>query len=119
MSDVEFLPDAANLDFVEQLYAEYLSDPSRVAPEWQRYFQQLGTGGAAVAKGPSVRPTSIFHGGRATVVTDDEQTALWQHRVDLLIRAYRVRGHIAARVDPLSDFVPYAPELDPQYYGFT
>lgn len=119
MSVPEFLPDAANLDYAEQLYAEYLNDPARVPPEWQRYFQQLGNGGAAVARGPSYRPPSIFHGGRATVVTDDEQTALWQHRVDRLIRAYRVRGHIAARVDPLSDTVPYVPELDPQYYGFT
>ncbi len=43
---------------------------------------------------------------------------LLQHRVDRLVRAYRERGHIQARVDPLSQTVHYVPELDPQYYGF-
>ena len=43
---------------------------------------------------------------------------LLQHRVDRLIRAYRERGHIQARIDPLSQNSRYVPELDPQYYGF-
>ena len=43
---------------------------------------------------------------------------LLQHRADRLIRAYRERGHIQAKVDPLVQNVRYVPELDPQYYGF-
>lgn len=43
---------------------------------------------------------------------------LLQHRVDRLIRAFRERGHIQSRIDPLSQSVRYVPELDPQYYGF-
>jgi len=38
----------------------------------------------------------------------------------MMIRAYRMRGHLAANVDPLglTDFGPQ-PELDPATYGFT
>jgi 2-oxoglutarate dehydrogenase E1 component len=38
----------------------------------------------------------------------------------MLIRAYRMRGHLAADLDPLklTDFGPQ-PELDPASYGFT
>ncbi len=45
--------------------------------------------------------------------------ALLQDRVDQLVRAYRVRGHLVANIDPLGMPRPHLPELDPEYYGFT
>ena len=45
--------------------------------------------------------------------------ALLQDRVDQLVRAYRVRGHMIAAIDPLGLPRPSQPELDPEYYGFT
>ena len=42
-----------------------------------------------------------------------------QDRVDQLIRAYRVRGHLIARLDPLGRDAGHFPELDPGYYGLT
>ena len=42
-----------------------------------------------------------------------------QDRVDQMIRAYRVRGHVMAHTDPLAMPQPYQPELDPSFYGFT
>ena len=44
--------------------------------------------------------------------TDD--LAVLQDRVDQLIRAYRVRGHMVANVDPLGRPRPQLPELDPR-----
>ncbi len=41
-----------------------------------------------------------------------------QDKVDQLIRAYRVRGHLLAELDPLGRTKPPYPELDPAYYGF-
>ncbi|WP_273690517.1 2-oxoglutarate dehydrogenase E1 component [Ketogulonicigenium vulgare] len=41
-------------------------------------------------------------------------------RALMLIRAYRIRGHLAADLDPLGmQAKPYYPELDPASYGFT
>ncbi len=41
-------------------------------------------------------------------------------RALMLIRAYRVRGHLEAKLDPLGQQVPrHHPELDPATYGFT
>ena len=50
---------------------------------------------------------------------DKWHMAVLQDRVDQLVRAYRVRGHIggAARSAGLS--APDLPELDPAFYGFT
>ncbi len=41
-------------------------------------------------------------------------------RILMMIRAFRVRGHLAARLDPLEiDGDRHHPELDPRTYGFT
>ncbi len=41
-------------------------------------------------------------------------------RALMLIRAYRIRGHLIADLDPLGlREQPYRPELDPESYGFT
>jgi 2-oxoglutarate dehydrogenase E1 component len=45
--------------------------------------------------------------------------AIRQDRVDQLIRAYRVRGHMIANVDPLGINRPDHRELDPSYYKLT
>jgi 2-oxoglutarate dehydrogenase E1 component len=43
--------------------------------------------------------------------------AVLQERVDQLVRAYRVRGHRIAHLDPLGEQRPLLPELDPAFYG--
>ena len=48
-----------------------------------------------------------------------DDSAILQDRVDQLIRAYRVRGHTVANVDPLARPRPQLPELDPRTYHFT
>jgi 2-oxoglutarate dehydrogenase E1 component len=41
-------------------------------------------------------------------------------RILMMIRAYRVRGHLAAKLDPLGlEGERHHPELDPKSYGFT
>ncbi|MEL6978508.1 MAG: 2-oxoglutarate dehydrogenase E1 component [Pseudomonadota bacterium] len=41
-------------------------------------------------------------------------------RALMIIRAYRIRGHLAADLDPLGmNNVDYHPELEPETYGFT
>ncbi|CUJ03261.1 2-oxoglutarate dehydrogenase E1 component [Cognatishimia activa] len=55
-------------------------------------------------------------------VSDDavKQAVLDSIRALMLIRAYRIRGHLVADLDPLGmrDATPH-PELDPASYGFT
>ncbi len=47
------------------------------------------------------------------------EIAVRQDRVDQLVRAYRVRGHMIASIDPLNMPRPEHRELDPKYYGLT
>src|SRR5688572_17442644 len=102
------LPTVANLDFVETLYAEYLKAPSSVPEDWRDYFASLSNGDAPhrdFKLTPSFRPQSIFHSSGAASPGSEEEMMLLQHRTDRMIRAYRERGHIQSRIDPLSERV--------------
>jgi 2-oxoglutarate dehydrogenase E1 component len=55
----------------------------------------------------------------ATGTAGEERVAFLQDRVDQLVRAYRVRGHLMAEIDPLGRPRPGLPELDPHFYHLT
>jgi 2-oxoglutarate dehydrogenase E1 component len=59
---------------------------------------------------------------KGVAITDDQvkRAVLDSIRALMIIRAYRIRGHLVADLDPLgmSDKTPH-PELDPRSYGFT
>jgi 2-oxoglutarate dehydrogenase E1 component len=118
------LPSSVSLTFVESLYADYLRDPESVAPDWRRYFDGLSDGNGFKGQNlqPSFKSWSLFSppgtAGNGAAV-EEATIAILQERVDQLIRNYRVRGHMAARLDPLDIPRPTPPELDPAYYGFT
>ncbi len=50
---------------------------------------------------------------------DPLDVAILQERVDQLIRAYRVRGHMVALIDPLGLHRDPLPELEPATYNLT
>jgi 2-oxoglutarate dehydrogenase E1 component len=104
----------ANAQFVEALYAQYLSDPNSVEPSWAQYF--AGLDGAA----PRSRPPARTSGVPAAQGGDVRSAAQDSIRAIQLVRAYRVIGHFEADLDPLrlSPKVPH-PQLDPAFYGFA
>lgn len=131
-SDIPTDVSSLNLPFVEQLLADYSRDPDSVPSHWREYFDGLKRKGHLVDSGrvgPSFRPATIFNplngnGLRAAaripaVPAGTLDVVNLQDRVDQLIRAYRVRGHVVAQTDPLGAPRPYQPELDPGFYGFT
>ncbi|HYX04058.1 MAG TPA: 2-oxoglutarate dehydrogenase E1 component [Reyranella sp.] len=137
----------ANAPFIEELYARYLGDPNSVDPEWRVFFEALGEqkdnvlaevrgaswapNGARVigAVDPETLPSPAnrnvkANGGAAMPLAGQGEEAIRAAAYDtsrafLLIRSYRIRGHLEADLDPLG-LVRHAPhsELDPKTYGF-
>lgn len=62
---------------------------------------------------------ALLHPPMGSLRPDDRpsESAVRQDRVDQLVRAFRVRGHMIARIDPLGLPRPHHRELDPAYYG--
>lgn len=124
MNVTQTLPDRSNLSYVEDLYAEYLQDPLSVSPEWRNYFQTFPQGDNFTSKiklSSTFRPPTIFNpaGTNGRIDHAEVEVAALQDRVSQLIRNYRVRGHMIARVDPLGAARAAVPELEPEFYGFT
>ncbi len=121
--------NSQNLVFVEQLYSSYLSDSSSVTPEWREYFDAIKNGDQRLSSGWTAespfRSRSMFNPpGTASQQLSHQKVATRldeaarQERLDQLIRNYRVRGHIAASIDPLGSERLSPAELDPAFYGF-
>ncbi len=119
-------PDSLNLAFLEDLYSDYSRDPNSVAPEWRSYFRAFLNGEAPTTQprlGPSFRPSTLFNpvpgDGSKDFSRPETRATDFQDRVSQLIRSYRVRGHMIARIDPLGQPRPAPPELDPAFHGLS
>lgn len=140
-----------NAAFVEDLYAKWAANPASVDASWQAFFGSLNDRSdevkAAAGKrswtkpgAPAARPDwlSAIDGlwpaveakvgakvaERAAPSASAESVraaTLDSLRAIMMIRAYRMRGHLRANLDPLGITVPDgdASELDPATYGFT
>lgn len=65
---------------------------------------------------PAMPPAATLHPSADTIRAATKDTI----RALMLIRAYRIRGHMIANFDPLGlEGGTFHPELDPQTYGFT
>lgn len=126
MSDQSHLPNPSNLPFAEALFDAYTQDPSSVPEDWRIYFDSLaraGGAGPATLPEPHFQPGGVFNPAgrdcqRCANFLQAEMAAR-QLRIDQMVRAYRVRGHLAAQLDPLGLPRPGVPELDPGFYGLT
>jgi 2-oxoglutarate dehydrogenase E1 component len=133
----------ANAEYIAHLFSVYLRDKSKVDPSWRGFFDALddrevgllrelhgaswtpeenrkdinGFNGSlrpavSAMEMPSAAPSAPL-GTDVRKATNDSISAL------MLIRAYRVRGHLRANLDPLGlKEREHYPELDPEHYGF-
>jgi len=134
------LLSGANATFVAEMNALWQRDPKAVDKSWAAYFEhlrQIGGDFAAVEAGPSwgreasrvvgaidpeesIKAVAAGHvSGRRVNAGDIRAATLDSLRAVMLIRAYRIRGHLLANLDPLAlEEKPLHPELDPATYGF-
>ena len=98
--------------FLDSLYQEYLEDPGSVPPEWQQFFQNWDQ--PVDAAGPAASASRLVSDATET---QQRSVAQLQDRVDQLVRGFRVRGHLEAKIDPLGVPRPANRELNPESYG--
>ena len=128
---------AGNATYIAELYANYLSNPASVDDSWRQYFDSLGDQANEIIGdfGPRKwgNKNSQIVGykekfiekrrGKGRRKTDNVPTDAASDasiRAHQLIRAYRVRGHLIAELDPLGiEKRTSHPELDPAHYGFS
>jgi 2-oxoglutarate dehydrogenase E1 component len=126
--------NGANAQYIAQLYAKWVAEPDSVDTDFAALFAALDdeeksvltdATGASWAPRPvefeHAAPTSAEHKPAAAKAgaADTRSATLDSIRALMLIRVYRVRGHLEAQLDPLGLKQPrYYAELDPATYGF-
>lgn len=116
-------------NYVEEMYEAWRHDPSSVHVSWNAYFKNLDSGlapSSAFIAPPTLVPTPA--GGAAVGfipgAAPHNEDVVTHLKVQLLVRAYQVRGHQKAQIDPLgisfgasNQSIPA--ELTLEHYGFT
>ena len=125
-----------NSEFINEFYADYISDPESLPESWKSFFDGLSDDQKIIhddIKGPSWSPEKKYKklrsfkeikkniGKESIDVNLDvvKQSSKDSVRAIMLIRAYRIRGHLIANLDPLSiQEKKEHLELKPETYGF-
>jgi 2-oxoglutarate dehydrogenase E1 component len=116
-------PDFSNLEFVEQLYAQFNRDPDSVSAEWGHFFGKAGNGTERETTprfGPAFEAASIFHSPlREETARAAPADSRLRDRVNQMVTNYRARGHLIARIDPLETPRECPDELQLAHYAFS
>uniref|UniRef100_A0A8C3AAW5 2-oxoglutarate dehydrogenase complex component E1 n=1 Tax=Cyclopterus lumpus TaxID=8103 RepID=A0A8C3AAW5_CYCLU len=105
-------PSGASSNYVEEMFSAWLENPGNVHESWDVFFRNANAG---APQGPA--GVGALGGSQSTV---EDHLA-----VQSLIRAYQVRGHHVAQLDPLGiscvdlDDAPPAPSLSAGLYGLA
>lgn len=117
-------------NYIEEMYEAWLKEPSSVHLSWQVYFKNMANGvspGQAYTPPPTLVPSAsarlpVLPGDGIAGVSGSSEV-IDHMKIQLLSRAYQVRGHHIANLDPLG--IQHAdlnsstpPELEHTYYGF-
>jgi 2-oxoglutarate dehydrogenase E1 component len=140
----------SNSSYIEQMYEKFCNDPNQLPDSWKQYFDALGEEKELINKetnGASWSPKKIksnvdidldsyekFIPSNLSYSIEEkikkekpqsspielEQSTKDSVRAIMMIRAYRIRGHLQADLDPLGLIKKEnCPELLPETYGFT
>ena len=136
-----------NAVFIEEMQERWAQDPNSVSPEWRAFFEQLmdrpetvkananAGGWANPGETPRDELISAMDGFWPAVQAKVEKGIAQKNpgaspaemqsaardsiRALMLIRAYRIRGHLQSNLDPLGLEPPVQnPELEASYWGF-
>ncbi|MDC1064536.1 2-oxoglutarate dehydrogenase E1 component [Flavobacteriaceae bacterium] len=107
MDQYSFLNTAHTAYFAE-LYDQYLINPEHVEPSWRAFFQ-----GFEFGIEESKKEKSVFEG------VEVPDNILKEFKVVKLINAYRTRGHLFTKTNPVRDRRTYLPNLEIQYFDLS
>ena len=102
--------NAAHTQFFADLYEQYTVNPDTVEPSWRAFFQGFDFGMETSNEELAVAQLADFSAGNQeyNLVSDKLQK---EFNVLKLIDAYRTRGHLFTKTNPVRDRRTYAPTL--------
>ena len=117
----------SNSAFIEEMYVKFIEGDTTIPQSWKSYFEDLGEDLNDVIKeieGPNWKPNKIKINLNQENLKESQKVNQINIKDSIkaiaLIRAYRIRGHLIANLDPLGiQKREEHPELKPETYGFN
>ncbi|MEE9348776.1 MAG: 2-oxoglutarate dehydrogenase E1 component [Flavobacteriaceae bacterium] len=106
MDKFSFL-NAAHTGFIEDLYQKYLQFPDAVEPSWRSFFQGYDLANSDFSLSEDDKPSVI-----------PEQVHK-EFQVIEMINAYRSRGHLFTKTNPVRERRQYVPTLAIENFGLS
>ena len=122
----------SNSAFIEEMYVKFINSDPNLPDSWKEYFKEIGDEADIVLKeinGPSWSPSpkkALIKKGQKDYKENNSTSELEIMKSNAnsikavaMIRSYRQRGHLIAKLDPLGLLkADYLDELHPESYGF-
>ena len=115
--------NAASTAFFSDLYEQYLQNPDRVEPSWRAFFQGFDFGQESVdiptepiSQTPQ-KPIKDQTPSNGSIDVPDELKK--EFKVIQLIDAYRTRGHLFTKTNPVRERRKYTPTLSIENFGLS
>ncbi|XP_051897428.1 2-oxoglutarate dehydrogenase-like, mitochondrial isoform X1 [Pristis pectinata] len=97
--------NGSNSNYIEEMYYAWLENPKSVHKSWDAFFQNsdmIAPGTLSDSPSPTGSLQSLVHSqGKMQASTKAEKLIEDHLAVQSLIRAYQIRGHHVAQLDPL------------------
>ena len=113
--------NAAHTEFFAQLYDEYLENPDSVEPSWRSFFQGFDFGMQTYNdenEAPAQQLANYATSGNVDVSQISEKLQK-EFNVLKLIDAYRPRGHLFTKTNPVRERRIFSPNLDLENFGLS
>ena len=121
----------SNSAFIEEMYVKFVNNDPTLPDSWRKYFDEIGDESDVIINeinGPSWSPSKKIsiqkiksHDNENIQSSELEVIRSNSNSIKAvaMIRSYRQRGHLIAKLDPLGLLkVDYLDELHPEAYGF-
>ena len=121
----------SNSTFIEEMYVKFVNNDPSLPDSWKNYFDEIGDEFNVIINeinGPSWSPSkkvTISRSKNQNIEKEkfDESEIIKSNANSIkavaMIRSYRQRGHLIAKLDPLGLMeTEYLEELHPESYGF-
>jgi 2-oxoglutarate dehydrogenase E1 component len=113
--------NAAHTDFFADLYDQYLENPDSIEPSWRSFLQGFDFGITTYndeypVGNPATQLAQAVSTADVSAISEKLQN---EFNVLKLIDAYRTRGHLFTKTNPVRDRRTYSPTLDLGNYGLS
>jgi 2-oxoglutarate dehydrogenase E1 component len=124
MKDFSYITNSSP-GFIENLYRDYLKDPSSIDPDLKKFFEGFDfaiSNGAINGNGKTAAdtyPSSIKTEITATPQDSVDDDWMGEIRAYRMILGYRNKGHLLAKTNPIRQRKDRGANIELEFYGFS